>query len=93
MNLPILAALAFWIAAWAFNEWLVRNAPYLRAELAFSAESANWRDARLLQAQPGQALLILSRITWNDLGPITIVRVAFQPGHHVANENGLTRGY
>ncbi len=75
------------------NEWLVRNAPYLRAELAFSAESANWRDARLLQAQPGQALLILSRITWNDLGPITIVRVAFQPGHHVANENGLTRGY
>ncbi len=25
MSLPILAALAFWIAAWAFNEWLVRQ--------------------------------------------------------------------
>lgn len=73
------------------NEWLVRNAPYLRAELAFSAENANWRDARLLQTKPGQALLILSRITWNDLGPITIVRVAFQPGHHVTNEAGLAR--
>ncbi len=75
------------------NEWLVRNAPYLHAELAFSAENANRRDARLLQVRHGQALLIQQRTTWNDLGPITIVRVAFQPGHHVANENGLTRGY
>ncbi len=74
------------------NEWLVRNAPYLRAELAFCAENANRRDARLLQTQPGQALLILNRITWNDLGPITIVRVAFQPGHLVTNENGRPEG-
>ncbi|MBN9072978.1 MAG: UTRA domain-containing protein [Rhizobiales bacterium] len=73
------------------NEWLVRNAPYLRAELAFSAENANRRDARLLRAQPGQALLILYRTTWNDLGPITTVRVAFQPGHLVRTENGQSR--
>jgi GntR family histidine utilization transcriptional repressor len=63
------------------NEWLVRNAPYLHAELAFSAENASRRDARLLETQPGQALLILYRTTWNDLGPITTVKVAFQPGH------------
>ena len=74
------------------NEWLVRNAPYLRAELAFSAENANRRDARLLEAEPGQALLILHRTTWNDLGPITTVRVAFQPGHLVGTENTHGRG-
>jgi GntR family histidine utilization transcriptional repressor len=68
------------------NEWLVRNAPYLRAELAFSAENANRRDARLLDTRPGRALLVLYRTTWNDLGPITTVRVAFQPGHIVGTE-------
>lgn len=75
------------------NEWLVRNAPYLRAELAFSAENANRRDARLLQTQQGQALLIMHRTTWNDLGPITTVRVAFQPGHLVGTGNSQNRGY
>ncbi|OQM75345.1 GntR family transcriptional regulator [Manganibacter manganicus] len=73
------------------NEWLVRNAPYLRAELAFSAENANRRDARLLQTRPGQALLILHRTTWNNLGPITTVRVAYQPGHFVGTENSQAR--
>ncbi|MGI6852442.1 GntR family transcriptional regulator [Mesorhizobium sp. 1B3] len=73
------------------NEWLVRNAPYLRAELAFSAENADRRDARLLQTRQGQALLILYRTTWNDLGPITTVRVAFQPGHLVGSEHGYDR--
>lgn len=73
------------------NEWLVRNAPYLRAELTFSAENADRRDARLLQTRPGQALLILYRTTWNDLGPITTVRVAFQPGHLIGSELGYDR--
>ena len=72
------------------NEWLVRNAPYLRAELAFTAENANQRDARLLQTRPGQALLIMHRTTWNDLGPITTVRVAFQPGHLLGTTTAKT---
>jgi len=63
------------------NEWLVRNAPWLRAEIAFSAENANARDARLLETRQGSALLILQRTTFNDLGAITTVRVAFHPGH------------
>jgi GntR family histidine utilization transcriptional repressor len=74
------------------NEWLVRNATYLRAELTFSAENANRRDARLLQTGTGQALLVMHRTTWNDLGFITFVRVAFQPGHRVGTENGENRG-
>lgn len=63
------------------NEWLVRNCPWLRADLAFSAENANARDARLLAARQGTALLVLQRTTWNDLGAITSVRLAFHPGY------------
>jgi GntR family histidine utilization transcriptional repressor len=63
------------------NEWLVRNAPYLRAELTFSAGNADARDARLLETHLGQALLILQRTTWNDMGAITTVRVACHPGY------------
>lgn len=65
------------------NEWLVRNAPYVRGELTFSAANADVREARLLGTRPGQALLILNRTTWNDLGAITTVRVACRPGHVV----------
>lgn len=63
------------------NEWLVRNCTWLRADLAFSAENANARDARLLETRQGTALLILHRTTWNDLGAITSVRLAFHPGY------------
>lgn len=68
------------------NEWLVRNTPYLRAEMSFSAENASRRDARLLESQIGEALLVLRRSTWNDLGPVTTVRVAYPPGHVVTTE-------
>lgn len=63
------------------NEWLVRNCPWLRADLAFSAQNANAREARLLETRQGVALLILHRTTWNDLGAITSARVAFHPGY------------
>ncbi|MFZ1470392.1 MAG: GntR family transcriptional regulator [Paracoccaceae bacterium] len=70
------------------NEWLVRNTPYLHAEMSFSAENASRRDARLLQIDPGKALLVLHRSTWNDLGPVTTVRLAFLPGHVVTTKRG-----
>lgn len=63
------------------NEWLVRNFPWLHADMAFSAENANARDARLLDTRQGTALLILQRTTFNDLGAITSVRLAFHPGY------------
>lgn len=63
------------------NEWLVRNFPWLRGDMAFSAENADARDARLLGTRQGTALLILQRTTWNDLGAITSVRLAFHPGY------------
>lgn len=54
---------------------------HARADLAFSAGNADAREARLLQIEPGRALLVLKRTTWNDLGPITTVRLVFRPGH------------
>ncbi|HEY0212945.1 MAG TPA: GntR family transcriptional regulator [Paenirhodobacter sp.] len=63
------------------NEWLVRNAPYFRATMDVTAANADRREARLLEIRQGQALLIVNRTTFNDLGPITSVRLAFQPGH------------
>lgn len=73
------------------NEWLVRNAPWMHADLAFSAENATRRDARLLQTVEGQALLILHRTTWNELGPITTVKIAFRPGHSVSADSSSDR--
>ena len=51
--------------------------------MAFSAENANARDARLLETRQGTALLILQRTTFNDLGAITTVRLAFHPGYQL----------
>lgn len=65
------------------NEWLVRNAPYSRAEVIFSAANADARDARMLQTRQGQALLILHRTTWTENRPITLVRIACRPGHEI----------
>lgn len=69
------------------NEWLVRNAPYSRAEVAFSAANADARDARMLQTRPGQALLILHRTTWSEDQPITMVRIACKPGHQISTSD------
>ena len=69
------------------NEWLVRNAPYSRAEVTCSAANADSRDARMLQTRPGQALLILDRTTWNVDHPITTVRIACKPGHRISTSN------
>ncbi|MFC5384991.1 GntR family transcriptional regulator [Aquamicrobium segne] len=83
---PGLEKLDFWQLN--ANEWLVQNAPYLHAEIAFTAANADKREARLLQTQPGNALLIMQRTTWNELEPITTVRVACQPGYLLNAEGG-----
>ena len=63
------------------NEWLVRNFPWAHADIAICAENASAREAKLLETRAGTALLILHRTTWNDLSPITSVRLAFHPGY------------
>ncbi|MBK4216518.1 UTRA domain-containing protein [Paracoccus caeni] len=65
------------------NEWLVRNFPWSRADMNFRAENADATDARMLETRQGTALLVLERTTWNDLGAITSVRLAFRPGYNM----------
>lgn len=77
--LPELATVDF--RAMNANEWLVRNAPYLRADLSLYAANADLREASLLRTERGRALLIVQRTTWNEAGPITTVRVACHPGY------------
>ncbi|AGT11380.1 GntR family transcriptional regulator [Paracoccus aminophilus] len=69
------------------NEWLVRTAPYIHADFDITAENANARDARLLETRRDQALLVMQRTTWNDLGAITSVRLAFHPGYVMIAEH------
>jgi GntR family histidine utilization transcriptional repressor len=77
--LPELATVDF--RAMNANEWLVRNAPYLRADLSFYAANADARDASLLGTERGRALLVVQRTTWNEAGAITTVRLACHPGY------------
>ncbi len=65
------------------NEWLVRNAPFTRGDVAFSAESADASDAEALGVPQGAALLVLRRTTWAGDRPITSVRLAYAPGHAI----------
>src|ERR1700750_3007667 len=58
------------------NEWLVRNAPYPHAELMFSAENANRRDARLLDRPRGRRFVnSITDVSWSWI-------VAFLPLPH-----------
>lgn len=68
------------------NEWLLRNAPYSRATTDFTASNADRREARLLDIRQGQALLIVNRTTFNAIGPITSVRLAYHPGHVIVGD-------
>lgn len=65
------------------NEWLVLNKPYSRCELRFYAISADAQVADLLQTDPGAALFVIERTTWNDIGPITTVKAITAPGYQL----------
>lgn len=63
------------------NEWLVRNRPYSRCDLRFSAEAAEARVADFLEAEPGSAVFVIERATWAGDAPITWVKAAHAPGY------------
>jgi GntR family histidine utilization transcriptional repressor len=63
------------------NEWLVRNRPYDRCSLQFSAMSGDARIATLLGAGLTDALLVMARTTWLKTDPITTVRAIAAPGY------------
>lgn len=71
------------LSAESANEWLVRNRPYSRCDLKFSAIKANAYHARLLDTAPGEALFVMERTTWIGKAPITTVRAVTTPGYQL----------
>lgn len=65
------------------NEWLVRNQPFTRGDIAFTAENATAADAQALGMKEGTALFVIERVTWNGTAPITSVRLAYKPGYRM----------
>lgn len=61
------------------NEWLVENALFTTGEITFSAANATAAEAQILQTEPGAALFIIQRTTWNGPNAITVVRLAYAP--------------
>lgn len=71
------------LARTSANEWLVRNSPFTRGEIAFHAANATPLEAELLGTQPGTAIFVAERTTWNHAQPITTVRMAYAPGYRM----------
>ena len=64
------------------NEWLVQNAPFAHGTLDYSAASASGA-APHLNCNPDTPLMILERRTFGPDAPITHVRLAYAPHHHL----------
>lgn len=69
------------------NEWLVRNKPYSRIEVRFSAMTADGESERHLATPAGAALFVIERTTWNGQTPITTVQAVAAPGYQLSARN------
>ena len=69
------------------NEWLVRNKPYSRVDVRFSAMNAGAETARHLATTTGNAVLVIDRTTWIDAAPITTVQAVTAPGYQLAAQS------
>ncbi|WP_172297245.1 GntR family transcriptional regulator [Pseudoruegeria sp. HB172150] len=65
------------------NEWLIQNVPYTTGDISFSAISTDADTASLLEAQEGEAVFVVDRLTWNEREPITSVRLTYAPGYRL----------
>ena len=65
------------------NEWLVHNAPFTSGDLSFYAVNAAPDVAQIMGTEPGAALFSIERVTRNDSGPITFVRLIYGPGYRM----------
>lgn len=65
------------------NEWLVRYAPFAHGTLDYSAAPAGRAQALHLNCPLDTPLMILERRTFGPGAPVTFVRLAYAPGHHL----------
>lgn len=69
------------------NEWLVRQKPYSRIEVRFSAMNAEGETAKHLSTPVGSALFVIERTTWIGPAPITTVQAVAAPGYQLSAQN------
>lgn len=70
------------------NEWLVNNRPYSRCDVRICARSCSPIDARLLDVNDGDAILVIERKTWIGDAPITMVQAMAEPNYHLTATTG-----
>ena len=61
------------------NEWLVRNAPFSRADFSFRAARASLEEAAALGLPVDEAVFVAERETWIREQPVTFVRLVHPP--------------
>uniref|UniRef100_UPI003B51D3AC GntR family transcriptional regulator n=1 Tax=Roseovarius indicus TaxID=540747 RepID=UPI003B51D3AC len=65
------------------NEWLLTNAPYTEGDIGFFASNASDEVAGVLGCEPGAAIFVIDRVTWDNDRSITGVRQYFRPGYRM----------
>jgi len=75
------------LAQHSANEWLVRNKPYSRVDVRFSAITAEGATAEYLAAPLGSALFVIERTTWIGADPITTVQSVAAPGYQLVAQS------
>lgn len=69
------------------NEWLLKNVPFTRVDVALCASMAGPRSAKALGCDEGDALLSLERTTWRAQWSVTFVNFAYAPGYRMWSRN------
>ncbi len=65
------------------NEWLVQNIAFSHGTLDYSAEPADSETAKHLNCNKNAPLMVLERRTFGPNIPVTFMRLAYAPGHHL----------
>lgn len=65
------------------NEWLVRNAPFSRADFSFRAARADAAERAVLGLADGDAVFVAERATWIGVQAVTFVRLVHPPTYEL----------
>jgi GntR family histidine utilization transcriptional repressor len=61
------------------NDWLVRNAPFSRADFSFRAARASAAESEALGLPAAEAVFVAERATYVGEAPVTLVRLVHPP--------------
>ncbi|MGY6706001.1 GntR family transcriptional regulator [Roseinatronobacter sp.] len=65
------------------DEWLLRNVPLTRAQIAIEATTPPAQVANPLQIDTATPVLLITRTSWRQARPIGVLRLYHAPGHRL----------